>query len=434
MTRSPTSHAAWLGFVVALHAAETHAHLLPAAGIRPFVVDGALIAAGTTWGVISRTEEGSFVRVCEEALGTPHAFARRTDGAWLLGRAGPGLVTAEDGCAPAAPAGVLADHVVTALEVAATAPHPIFAATATPGLANGIFVSRDGGFSFAPFGALAPGRLIQSLAVSDSGSLVASQGFDTTTATRFLEITNTITETSTSPWSELSAATDIRLLEIDKEDRIWVGASTAAGEYQLARLGAQDSSLEVVATFDGPVLDFIDGTDFWLALVRSSAAGVGVYRASADAGFVRVDGGPTTCLLRVAGDTRVWGCGQQTDAAHFFVSEDGRTWLPVLPFDAVQDTCCAVGSAGAAACARYLVESTDGGVCAPPAEARSDGGEDAPVVPRCACVRSDQGRAALDARWPVALLCLVAGLVRPRGSRRRAHSTSCPRASERPTS
>ena len=63
-----------------LWAPTASAHLGGAQGVMPFVDDGVLVAAGTTWGLVTADDGDGFSQSCEEAIGdVPRAFVRLVD-------------------------------------------------------------------------------------------------------------------------------------------------------------------------------------------------------------------------------------------------------------------------------------------------------------------------------------------------------------------
>lgn len=410
--------------LAAAAAVPARAHILPVSGVTPFVEDGTLIGGGTSWGVLLRDDDGVFRRVCEEALGIPVAFLRTAEGRVLIGRAERGLVVTSDGCAPERVAGVLEEHAVSALVSVPSAPDRVLATTATTGADNGVFASDDGGHTFEPTSLSVGGQLFFQLLVSEDGQLVVASGLDTTTQQIVLAVSKDSAVTFDTPAADLGAYAFVKPLAIDQAGAVLLAAVDAQGTHHLLRSIDGLASVFGLASFDGAILGLAEASGGRFALVRSQADGKGIYRqATEGAPFVRLEGGPSACLLNLPGDARLWGCGEEGQAGHFFVSDDGETWEPLVPFDAVEERCCDEGTPGNEQCAIYFAAS-DGGEPSCSVGGSGDTRDGGPGArseppPECSCATTTTTRA------PGALLFgLLAGVLV--GSRRRARFSRAP--------
>jgi hypothetical protein len=155
-------------------------------------------------------------------------------------------------------------------------------------------------------------------------------------------------------------------LAID-DDGLWFSTLDRIGRGHLWRVAIDDAGIEgdgaglagaEVGSFDGVVraTGRVGGHRFVIAagdvLHRAPAADLGV--------FTRTTDGPLRCLLTVPGDDRLWGCGTQPAGTFFRATNDGETWVDVLPFDTVEELACPSGTPAAAACAyRFDIEDPE---------------------------------------------------------------------------
>ncbi len=181
-------------------------------------------------------------------------------------------------------------------------------------------------------------------------------------------------------------------LAIDDEG-LWFSTLDLIGRGHLWRVAIDDSRIEVdgaglagteVGSFDGIVraTGRAGGHRFVIAaggvLHRAPAADLGV--------FTRTTDGPLQCLLTVPGDERLWGCGTQPAGTFFRATNDGETWVDVLPFDTVEELACPSGTPAAAACAyRFDIEVPEPSQPPPPVSLPPEG-----PGPGCGQMGADQ--------------------------------------------
>ena len=358
-----------LAGVLALTAtSSTQAHIGGAEGLVPFLDDdGAVIGAGTTWGLVFASD-GAYAQTCEEAIGdTPTAFIRVDDGARTITAMGLGVVESDDdGCSWTTVPGT-AGRAVSALQSSATTTGTIWASTATVGgIDNAVMVSTDHGRSFASANTVAATILLTSLAVGDvaGADVVVVGGVDTTTRAPLLRLLTTTAATTLTTLpvpgdSQLAIALTIEAGTTDEDRDLWFSTLDRIGRGHLwrAAIGANgdvDSAAAVeVGAFDGLVTATATHAGFRFVL----AAGGILFRAPlisvVDTATVwqRVPQPPLRCLQHVDNDQGVWACGAASTGAWFVRSVDGESWAPVLPFSQVIDHRCPSTTPAAAACA-----------------------------------------------------------------------------------
>lgn len=408
-----------------LLATTSHAHLGGAEGLVPFVQDGALVGAGTTWGLVARGDDGAFSQTCEESIGdVPVGFVHRT-GQTLAATTLGVMTTADDGCTWTAVPGTEGRR-ITALVASTTTPETIWATTATATDTstetdvddNGVLVSRDGGATFAMFHPVGPGVLLTSLAVgvaSDGLERLLVAGVDTATRLPVLLTGTSLLTAVPTDARPLADAQLVRSLAVD-DDALWFSTLDRIGRGHLFRVpvvdngdvegaaavdGAVDGAVEV-GSFDGLIKAAAEVAGFRFVI----AAGGVVFRARAtdleaavveQSVWTRTVHGPLQCLQQVPGDERLWGCATRTAGTWFKATADGDTWQDMLLFADVAEHACPSETPGAALCAYALPE--------PP----SDPAVTPPPAPSCR-----ESGAAHSVFFGVALL-----LLRRRGQRRR---------------
>ena len=340
--------------VLALLPGAARAHIGGASGVVPFLDDtGAVVGAGTTWGLIFPGADGAFAQTCEEVIGdVPRAFAR--DGDRRIVAMGLGVAaTVDDGCTWTTVEGT-ADKRVLAMSVSPTTSATVWAVTATVGSTNSVLISTDHGASFAVAHDVDSGVLVTSMTVAsiDGADVVFIAGTDTVTRTPRLWQASSSTLTPLAVSLTVTAQLAIALA-ID-DDGVWFSTLDLIGRGHLWRTAFVDSVIDAagaveVGSFDG----LVTATNTTGAYRFVLAAGGLLQRApSADpTTWSRTAQAPLSCLLHVPGDDRLWACGGQSTGAWFQHTLDGETWTPVLPFVDVTDHACPSTTPGAAACA-----------------------------------------------------------------------------------
>lgn len=334
------------------------AHLDPLAGRDPFVVDGALVGGATSWGLVlqdpasaSSADPAIFRRVCEEAVGAAMLLAHRTPDGRVLVATLDGLIeSADGGCSWDPVEGLLANLEVSAIRSAPAAPEVVYASTSRAGAPNGVWKSVDGGAHFvetALAGAIDP---LLELAVADDGNAVFVSGLD-------LDLDGPLLRGSLDGGAsffaasfDLSLTSRVRVLAVDDE-RVWLSLFDVAGVPRLASADLALGALRTEASFGNDVTDLAlldvgagaaGATPF--ALVRPGA----LYRKNGDATWSLVEDVTLSCLRRVSGDPRLWGC--TSSPKQFAVSADGVVFTPMLGHEDVEERVCPAGTYGALAC------------------------------------------------------------------------------------
>ena len=412
--------AIWLG------ARSSHAPHGGAEGVVPFVDDGALVGAGTTWGLVAAGSDGAFSQTCEESIGdVPRAFARSpgTAGASMtLAATALGVMATVDGGCTWTPVPGTEGRSMTALVPSPTSPGTLWATTATVDSAdtgtvdNGVLVSHDGGATFSVFQAVPAGVLLTSLAVGvvvggddDGLDRLLVAGADTVARVPWL-LTGTSSELVPVPVGPLDGAQLVRAIAVD-DDALWFSTLDQIGRGHLFRapVTTDGAAIEVggtaveVGSFDGLVKAAASVAGFRFVI----AAGGLLFRARAtdleapvvdQSVWTRTVDGPLQCLRQVPGDDRLWGCATPRAGTWFKATADGETWQDMLPVDDVADHACPSETPGAGLCAYQLAE--------PPAE---DEPADPTPAPAPSC-----GQTAGDAHG----LFVVVAVLRSRWRRR----------------
>jgi MYXO-CTERM domain-containing protein len=359
--------------VVAMPAA---AHIGGAEGVVPFVDDGVLVGAGTTWGVIG-DNGGAFAQTCEEAIGdVPRDFARVAgDGVvQIVAATGLGvMVTTDDGCSWSAAPGTAGRSV--AAMTTSPVPARLWAITDDIDTSvagdNALLRSDDGGATFGAVQALA-GLRLTSIVVGDHGDreLLLIAGTDVASRRPVLLLGD---DRGVAPAGApaLDGAQLVRVLAVD-DDAVWFSTLDGIGRGHLfiAPRAGGDVAPDVllgeaveVGAFDGLVK-----ATAGIAGVRFATAAGSVLFSTADAGtaidpggWQRSTDGPLECLRRVHGDDGLWGCGRQTSGTWFKRTVDGITWTAALPFASVGERRCPATTPGSEACAyRFEPPGDDG--------------------------------------------------------------------------
>ena len=412
--------------VAALLAARADAHAGTQAGRAPFVVGGALVGGGTTWGLVLRDGD-AYRRVCEEATGSPNVFEywRRADGAVYAGVVGGLLRAVDDGCDWEARPGAFDGSNVSEIEAARDAPDVVWIATADYLGANGVHRSVDGAESFAGTGLVDVDAVLFGLVASPDGASAWVSGIAQPSGAPYLRRTDDEGANWDAPTADFSVYDAVEVLALDGTTLLL--AATRQNDGVLLESNASLASIAEVGAFPNTIVAVaLDGLYRYVLLFTGA-----LYRKTIeDAEWTLVDGVDLDCLVKVPGEAGLWGCGQACGDGQFLRSDDGVVWTKVLGAEVVERA-CGVDSAGAQ-CAQFAPApgaascGVDAGVVAPPDDAgvddagspdddddagaaAPDGGDVADAPPVCAC---DAARA--DGAPLVALLLLA--LLRRRAS------------------
>jgi len=414
-------------------ATVSRAHLGGAEGVMPFVDDGALVGAGTTWGLVAGGVDGAFSQTCEESIGdVPRAFVHSPGtagvGGTLAATALGVMATVDGGCTWTLVPGT-EGRSMTALVPSPTSPGTLWATTATvDGADNGVLVSHDGGATFSVFQAVPAGVLLTSLAVGvvvggddDGLDRLLVAGADTVARLPLLLTGTTSSSLAVVPSSAdpFAGAQLVRALAVD-DDALWFSTLDQIGRGHLFRgavvvngEGAVDvdvANAVEVGSFDGIVKAAASVAGVRLVI----AAGGLVFRARATdlegavvapSVWTRTVDGPLQCLQRVAGDERLWGCATPTAGTWFKATADGETWQDMLPVDEVAEYACPSGTPGAELCAYQVAEESE-----PPTD--DEPSVTPPPAPSC-------GQTTHDLNGLFAVVALLLGRLPPGRWRRR---------------
>jgi hypothetical protein len=356
---------ATIAFAAALSSASAGAHIGGSTGIAAFVDEaGAVRAAGTTGGLITRGDDGTFAQTCEEASGTerPRAYAEAGDGVVVATETGA-LLTVDRGCTWTPIAGVAAGP-VTALASSPTSPGALWAVTASPDADNAVLF-RDGA-AFSPRATAPANTLLTSLVVARASihgapaeDVVVVAGAAPAAVGRrpvVLIVGGGGLLEEATVGAALDDAQLARVLTVDDGADLWFSTLDGVGRGHLWRAPLEAVVAGTAApvragSFDGLVADTVTFGGAQLAIAGSgqlSTAPIDAARAG-DARFTRVPMAPIACL-ELDGE-RLRACGGQTSPGWFLASTDGLTFDAAVAFDAVSDLSCPVGTPGSVACA-----------------------------------------------------------------------------------
>jgi hypothetical protein len=370
------------------------AHLGGAIGVTPFFDDdGALVGAGTTFGLVFEGPEGGLAQTCDEAIADaiPRAFARV--GAHTVSASAAGVFVSDDVGCDWRPLPIIGARAVQALAPSVTSPQTLWAVSvdvAAAGddpvenvVARVTFDANDEDAVNADVVATgAVGVIFTSVVLvgGDAGDVLVVAGADLVARAPVLAVVDVgvggaLIDVSASLQGALEDAQLVRVLEVNNGrlffstlDRIGRGhLFTAAVADVVAAAGDDNAAVAAVelGAFDGLV-----NASVVYAGHRYVSAGTGVvFRApivdekdpnSVGVGaFERVDSPIVACLI--ARDDAIFGC--TTNAEGYFVrSTDGVTFEPFLHRDDVTDHACPADSGAAAACAYRFVEDVPGEV------------------------------------------------------------------------
>jgi hypothetical protein len=348
------------------------AHVGLPQGRLPFLVGGELVGASTSWGVV-KLENTDWLRVCEEASGYTYFHHRLSDGRVIYGTP-IGLLESNDGGCTQTQRAIPGEGVpATGLAVAQDTPSLVYMTSAPNGAPGQVFKSEDGGLTFSD---VSTGGftdvLLFDVVVSADGQLVVVAGLNIDTQMQALRISSDGGASWQVPSADLSGWVFIDLLGVDGDTVLFFGRN-ADGEDHL------------LTSTDG-VASYVDEGTFNAQI--TSLAVVGQKRfivvnpdylwledRSVGAGYVLVDEElKVPCVVNVPGDERIWRCGQLGDEGHFYSSPDGVTWTAHLPFDAVVDRDCPLGTVGDERCIFSGNPFLDGGMSMPSEDGGNDNG------------------------------------------------------------
>jgi hypothetical protein len=329
-------------------------------GRFPFVDDeGVLFGGGTSWGVVLPDDVyGGYGRVCEESFGPVVFFAlfQPTHGNRIvLGGVDGMSQTTDGGCSLTVMDNELVGEFVSAIHIDKTNPEHLIVGTSTPGSANGIWESFDGGDSFSLLREREPDVSYFGIAASDDGRIAVSgsdgNGFN---VVLWSEDSGATFQDASALWFEEPIA---GVLTFDGDDLIVGGLSpNVRGFVDRAQLGADPPTKTRIGSTPRDVALALTFRDELYVLSKNGVFGELLREdPTKETGFASVPGGPSDCAF-VVGDV-IYGCGKQTQGlnpALFLRSSDAATWETALAFVDVHYRSCPAGSRGQVGCASFI--------------------------------------------------------------------------------
>ena len=334
-----------LAAAVVVAAAPAGAHTGVLGARAPVLESGGLMGGSTTWGVVL-ADDGTFLRVCDEAPAMLASFHVRV-GARVLVGGGPGLLATDDqGCSyqPRALGGA------TDASAAVVAGGHVYVATGRPGFPNAVFVSLDDGLTFAPTALAGTASPLWELVAAPSGSVLVVSGDD-------LDLEAPLLRSSLDQgahWSagpvDLSPYASVRALWVDDAGSEVLVAAVEHDETPW--LLSLDATLALREAIPAPraLTHAVRKGGALFAVADTEAL---VVRASGGGDFVASDV-LVACLLLI--DDVLWACGATLGplrGVHFATSSDGAAWTPVLYDLDVRERSCPEGTPGHDLCVRY---------------------------------------------------------------------------------
>lgn len=356
----------WRVFLLLLLPTYAYAHGPgdPLHGVQPFVdVSGALVGAGTSYGLVMRQGEG-WAWTPEEALGA-EPLVWHHDGARVWVGSYAGLHTTSDGgCSWTRVDRGLGQRAVR--DLAQDARGRLWVATEYPSGDNGLWVRPALGEDFAPTSLSGPDLLARSVVVA--GEALWVQGTDRTDGRQVL-------------WRSRDAGGSFEevVLGDDVREVVLLGVREGTPDVGVERMG-------VWSMWRGGVFEPLPGRPLGV-----TASGVVVTEAGAVGPGAEAWEG-ALCVTLALG----WACVDTTRAAGNFRAPDGTShllWSEIAP------AACPEGTVGAREVARWWPTLQSLGLGARPAdvEEESEG---------CACGQVG-GRAPMSLLWIVLGWCLL---------------------------
>jgi photosystem II stability/assembly factor-like uncharacterized protein len=343
-----TSHRAalvLLGLLVC-GGARAHGGAVEATSLHARTASGERVL-GTTFGIVQRTSAtGPWEVICSEAIGYDEAnrpvVHLADDGALFVGSIKGLFVSRDGGCSWAA-IPEFATRGVTALTASPTSPGALFAATGKFGAQNGVFRSTDDGATFPEAVLQAPETFYSAVRFAPSApARVWASAWYFAPARALLYRSDDAGQTFTELDTGVDAFSGFTLLAIHPTDPDHLLVQGFV-EFEYALLRTTDGGLTFTEVardgraFRSAVFS-ADGTTVWAAAER-------VHRSDdGGATFVRL-AAPTRagCVARAEGET--WVCGGEGQGAWALFREDPQGDLEgVLRFSELRERVCPAGT------------------------------------------------------------------------------------------
>lgn len=341
-------------------AAPGAAHVGALESRSPYLVDGEIIGAGTTWG-ITLEEAGEFVRTCDEATDGITQWTAHTSAAVLVGTT-DGLFRTQVGCALEPIASV---EGVPFLVAQADDPDVLAVVTAAAD-ATRVYRSIDGGETLALLHERPQWNSL-SLAISRDGEWIVVAGYNAEVTPEVLAVDEEGAEVLPLVFDAEAPPAFINVVGTDDQgsaERFALALISPAQTSDLALLdvesllsGApQEGALSAIGSFDEVVTHYASTASGRAVLLnrRTFLSQLG------ESSFKLEPTGPTRCLQRHPTAALMVGCGTDESGDGVATSVDGRTWNWSLPFVSVVDRLCPPGTIGRFRCA-YLFPDIDAG-------------------------------------------------------------------------
>ena len=383
----------------ALLTPAAHAHIGAPEGRGLFFdLEGNVIGAGTTWGVLERTNEG-FLRTCEESVGdTVHFYYWARDREEVLVGTNSGILASSDHGCSWTPSG-MDNQTTTIMRTPRDQPGVLFVATTTNGEANGVYRSIDDGATWATTALSREEFAFTSLQVSEDGQTVVATGIDyTVTAPRvFLSSDGGATFDEVIPFPEQNNISFINAIGITADTIALSVLRSGEQGSTLYRASLDLQTLDACTAFNtgeanGVLTDYALFEDTEYVLVNRSLMHK---RGPGDTDFIFEDAGPGRCLLLPRESDRFWGCAQPFQLGHFLsVDSPDASLEPIIPYLEVYERRCPVGTIGEERCRYLFAPGTDAGPAI-------DGGTPGPEVPEPSPSPDVEPDAGLQSEPPV---------------------------------
>ncbi len=345
------------------------AHQGPNAATTVFLRDGDLLGGGTTWGIVLK-DGTQWLRVCEEAFGEAPTFhARLADGRILLGGIGGLFETKDKGCSYALVEPALDGQHVSSFSLASAVPDVAALTTSNAVGDSGVWLSGDGGQSFAPSSVSYNNIVFDAVRLDASGSFFFATGYNASAAASVVAFSDDRGETHTTV--EMPEYARVRLLAIDGDEAV-ASALRVNGGSALLRLSMDLAVVSESEPFLRTVSAYVRvGDDEYISMNDNE-----VWVSRDGAPFEEIVGAPSNCLVSSPVGPPLWACGQLRHLAYFFSLNEDGAFDAHAGFGEVVERTCPAGTPGAEFCVYNLPDA--GVVVGDDAGVARDGGRPDP--------------------------------------------------------